>query len=160
DRGARSFVVNNLPDIGKIPEYIGTDQQALAHQLTVDYNAALAERLSQLQSLTNITIYQPDVFTLFEQLTENPPPGITNTTHLSGTCSLLGYPGNGTLVSYPDTHVFWDMVPPTRVSHQIVGHFIIDPIEQQLVVKDPAAVPWNLGPPPLPPPVAVWLAYV
>lgn len=160
DRGGRSFVVCNLPDIGKTPAYRGGEQQALATQLTLEFNAALWARLDQLQNLTNITIYRLDVFNLFEQLIANPPPGITNTTEPAWTGTFLGYLGSGTLVPDPDVHVFWDSVHPTRISHQVLGQFAIDTIQQQLVIKNPAVVPLQLGPPPLPPAIAVWLAYI
>lgn len=160
NRGGRSFLVCNLPDIGKIPSYLGTDQQAEATKLTHEFNAALAIRLDQLESLTDITIYRPDVFNLFEQLIANPPPGITNTTQPAWSGTFLGYLGSGTLVSDPDTHVFWDSVHPTEVSHAILGQFIADVIDADLVIKKKAVTPLPLGPPPLPPPVAFWLAYI
>jgi phospholipase/lecithinase/hemolysin len=160
NRGGRSFVVCNLPDIGKTPSYRGGDQQAEATQLTLEFNAALAARLDQLETLTDITIYRIDVFNLFEQLIANPPPGITNTTEPAWSGTYLGYLGGGTLVPDPDAHVFWDSVHPTQVSHAILGEFAGDVIEAQLVVKNPAVTPLRLGPPPLPPPIALWLAYI
>lgn len=160
DRGGRSFAVCNLPDIGRTPAYRGGDQQALATQLTLQFNAALWARLDQLQNLTNITIYRIDVFNFFEQMIANPPPGITNTTDPAWSGNFVGYLGQGTLVADPDAHIFWDSVHPTRISHSILGQFAIDTIQQQLVIKNPAVVPWQLGPPPLPPQIAVWLAYV
>jgi phospholipase/lecithinase/hemolysin len=160
ERGGRSFVICNLADVGKTPSYRGGPQQAEATQMTLDFNAALSARLDELSTLTGITLYRIDVYNLFEQLLANPPPGITNTTESAWTGSFVGYLGDGTLVDDPDAYVFWDDVHPTRASHAILGQFVIDTIENQLVVKDPATTPLNFGPPPPPPPFAFWLDYV
>lgn len=128
--GGRHFVVPNLPEFGDLPHYFGTDNEDSATAQSNAFNAALNDWLDRLEGLPGLTLFRPDVATFFNETIANPPPPITNTTEASWTGNFFGT--DGTLVSDPDTHVFWDDVHPTRVSHELLGQYVIDLIEVTL----------------------------
>lgn len=132
-RGARQFLVPNLPDLGHTPRYSDTPRKASATEMTIAFNAALAARLDELDALPDIKIYRLDVAAMFEEAIANPPPGITNVTDPAWTGSLVGYLGEGEVAPDADAYLFWDFVHPTRIGHGFIAAAAIETIDRELV---------------------------
>ena len=132
-RGARSFLVPNLPEFGDLPRYINTPEEATATEMSNRLNAALDDWLDRLDDLPGLIVYRPNVADFFNVTIANPPAPLTNTTEPSWTGNFFGT--GGTLVADPDTHVFWDDIHPTRVSHGLLAEYVIGVIEADLAAK-------------------------
>jgi phospholipase/lecithinase/hemolysin len=123
-RGARKFLIPNLPLLGTIPRNIGTPNQAAATAISAAHNALLKQQLISLRnSLTGITIYEMDVATRFEQVRQNPGAfGLTNVTQPA----LVG----SSVVPNPDNYLFYDDIHPTRRGHQILSDLAVQSVPE------------------------------
>jgi phospholipase/lecithinase/hemolysin len=123
--GAQTLLVPNLPDLGRIPENLGTANAAAATAVTQIWNTALLGMLVDLTTTTGVAIYHLDVFTTFNSLLDDPAQfGFLNTT---GQCrSVTNFGFTETSCANPDTWVFWDAIHPTRAAHAVVGSFAVD----------------------------------
>lgn len=119
-RGARQFLVPNLPRLGTVPRFVGTSNAAVYNNLSDQHNSLLRTRLSALRTtLGGVTIYEMDVASRFEQIRANPSQfGITNVTQTA----LV----NGTVVANPDQYLFFDDIHPTRRGHQLLADLAIN----------------------------------
>lgn len=114
--GATSFLIPNLPDLGKIPENRGKASEASASNVSGLWNAGLLSLLMELKD--QASFYYLDVFSSFNDLLDNPANyGMSNTT---GQCRSVS---GATEVSCanPDTWAFWDAIHPTRASHAVLA---------------------------------------
>jgi phospholipase/lecithinase/hemolysin len=112
--GGRTFVVQNLPQLGMIPATQGLPQaqRDALDQLSLDYDSLLGNSLAQLRSSLGVTIGQVDLNGFLTDARANPSAyGFTNTT----TSAL----GDGVLSG--DGYLFWDGVHPTTVGHKFIG---------------------------------------
>jgi outer membrane lipase/esterase len=127
--GARTFVVPNLPNVGRSPEAIagGPDAIAGATFLSTAFNGGLASALDLFQmARPDASVIRFDTFLFLETLLANPAAyGFKNTT---AQCVLT--PGCN-----PDEYVFWDGVHPTARTHEILGLALADQ-----VVPEPAVL--------------------
>lgn len=117
-QGATSFLVPNLPDLGKIPENRGSSREASASNVSSLWNDALLDML--MGYADQVDIYFLDVFTTFNDLLANPASfGFTNTT---GQCRSLGFLAL-TEISCANANqwVFWDAIHPTTAAHAVIG---------------------------------------
>ena len=123
-RGARKFLIPNLPLLGTIPRNIGTPNQGPATAISAAHNALLKQQLISLRnSLTGITIYEMDVATRFEQVRQNPAAfGLTNVTQPA----LVG----NSVVPNPDNYLFYDDIHPTRRGHQILSDLAVQSVPE------------------------------
>ena len=141
DGGARTLLVLNSPDLGKIPDVTtrqpqtGTGPTAIeaeATQLSTAYNAALSSQLAGIASASGARILVVDAFTLQNEAIADPAAfGLTNVT----TPVYTGDNGNfnsGALavsgVAAQDQYLFFDSVHPTETGHGAIA----DLAEQQL----------------------------
>lgn len=121
DAGARIFLVLNLPDMGKIPEF--NDNAAVAPQasaLARDFNAALDDILVEFrQSQGGIQVYRFDVFSYMNQIIASGE--FENTT---GTYLELDEDGDwtGDYNGDADEFIFWDEIHPTDRVHEMLGN--------------------------------------
>ena len=113
--GAKYFLVNNLPPLDLTPDYnTGTTDTPLIKEATVNFNTQLAQKLAGLQNTLlaeglTVTIYQMDVYGLFQRLLANQYAyGFTDITDSSQTAD------DGV---DPDQYLFWDGVHPTTAGH-------------------------------------------
>lgn len=119
DTGVSQLLINNLPDLGAIPENRGTSNQASATAVTQAWNDGLLSRLFDLNDSTAASIYFFDVFSLFNGLLANPAAaGITNTTDECRSVSFIVFENE---CSSPNTYAFWDEIHPTTAAHAILG---------------------------------------
>lgn len=114
--GAQHFLIPNMADLGKVPDFRNTANAASLTGLTGAFNSALAGALSALdQAMNNVEITQFDVFAAVNDVINNPAQfGFTNVTDrcvanlLNGLCD-------------PNTWLFWDGVHPTTAGHALLG---------------------------------------
>jgi phospholipase/lecithinase/hemolysin len=117
-QGATSFLVPNLPDLGKIPENRGTSRAASATTVSMLWNDALLDMLMGFSNQADI--YFLDVFSVFNDVLDNPGSfGFTNTT---GQCRSLGFLGlTENSCANANQWVFWDAIHPTTAAHAAIG---------------------------------------
>ena len=136
--GANSFLIPNLPDLGKIPENRGTAREANATAVSVAWNSALYNMVLGLSDVADF--YFLDVFTEFNNILANPAAsGFVNTT---GQCRSTG----GTILfpteiscANADTWVFWDNIHPTRAAHAVLGRAAADVIRNGSPLRELSA---------------------
>jgi phospholipase/lecithinase/hemolysin len=127
-KGARTLIMPDAVDITEIPQYNGypTADKRFIRQRIIDFNAGFAARLNQARaSLPGITIYEPDFFTLLDNILTNAAAyGLTNvlsdgqTTDVIENDSLTNKSLNGPGTNY----IFWDAVDPTAKVHAIMAY--------------------------------------
>lgn len=121
--GARNVVVANLPDLGQVPRYRGTSQQAQATSLSTSFNNALVSDITTLTSTTaGLNLRRLDLFSLFQQVIAKPLAfGLTDVKDraYSGDDNFVG---NGTAVDDPSGYLFWDAVHPTATGHALIAN--------------------------------------
>jgi len=114
DFGAREFLVLNLPDLGKIPIYIGTSDAADATQFSMNFNNELSHMIQEWRtSNPQIQVYYMDFFSMFSNLCLNSiDAGFTNVTEESPNFSEADNFDNS------DGYVFWDERHFTTEMHE------------------------------------------
>lgn len=114
--GAQHFLVPNMPDLGKTPEFSGTPGERGLTELTQGFNSTLAYYLSLLDtSLTSAEIVQFDTYGVFDRIRQDPGAfGIKNTTQQC----IQNY-----FACAADNFqwAFWDGVHPTTYAHSLLG---------------------------------------
>lgn len=122
--GAQHFLVPNMPDLGKIPEYLN-DQgtSALLSALTAGFNSGLSDALTSLDKQLLAEIVQFDTPKAFAKITANPSAfGFDNVTEscvanidpfdfFAGKCNPTNW----------DRWMFWDGVHPTTATHRLLA---------------------------------------
>ena len=130
---AVSFLVPNMPNLGRTPEtrMRGLEAVARATTVSVAFNNALATALNAIEAEHPITIIRLDTFTLLEDIMADPAAfGLTNVTE---TC-LVGDPfAGGTPCPQPETHLFWDSIHPTTTAHALLAEFAFAALSPLLV---------------------------
>lgn len=144
-QGATSFMVPNLPDLGKIPENRGSSREASATNVSVLWNEALLDMLMGFADQADI--YFLDVYSIFNDVIDKPATyGFTNTT---GQCRSLGFFGfTENSCANASQWVFWDAIHPTTAAHAVIGRaaaqLLIDGITLQKV-PEPSVLLLALG---------------
>jgi len=117
-QGATTFLVPNLPDLGKIPENRNTANQTRASNVSVLWNAALLGMLLDISD--QASFYYLDVFSTFNNVLDNPAGfGFTNTTGQCRSLALFGLVESS--CANPNRWVFWDNIHPTTAAHAVIG---------------------------------------
>ena len=123
-KGARTLVMPNAVDITVIPQYdsiVSSADKSFIRQMVINFNTAFAALLTNAtNSLPGLDIYEPDVFTLLDDmLTNSAYYGLTNA--LSGGQSIDALEDTSLKdksVNGPGTnYIFWDAVDPTAKAH-------------------------------------------
>ena len=125
--GAMRLLVLNLPDLGAIPDTLGTPEAVPATQFTLDFNAALAAMLDRFRAAyPEAAVYEFDVYAFFIALRENPAAfGFVNASDPSPNFEV---PGNFDGAGY----VFWDDKHPTTATHALLADQVFAELNQQL----------------------------
>ena len=132
--GGRYFVVPNLPDLGKKPNYRTNPFYAGEATALVNlYNPKLAAQLDQLQlAFPDITIYRLDAHAFLEDVTANPASyGLVNVTDPAYVADS-SLPLGGYVQPDPGLYLFWDTTHPTVVGHAILGQLWSAPRSRRL----------------------------
>jgi phospholipase/lecithinase/hemolysin len=114
--GGRHFVVPNIPVLGELPllPTVTALERQLLNAVSIDFNARLALKLSQLEAALGIRIDSPDIAAGYQQIRANPAAfGFTNVTD----GALLVTPPNVSGQGF----MFWDEVHATTATHQLIG---------------------------------------
>lgn len=118
--GAQVFLVLNLPDIGKIPEY--NDSAEVSEKATAlarDFNLALENTLADFkQANPGARVYVFDVFAYMNELIASGTFANTTDTYLE-----LDEDGDwtGAYNGQPDDFIFWDEIHPTERTHRLLA---------------------------------------
>lgn len=116
DRGARHFLVPNLPDLGRIPSLADSPESSFASQASTSFNASLSQMLHGLHGLDVRTM---DVHTAFNEARAG-KFGFADTTT---PCYDGGIQGGipPAPCANPDGHLFWDDIHPSAHTHVLLG---------------------------------------
>ena len=118
--GATEFLVPNVPNLGLAPAVTaqGPEASAVAGQLTLAFNAALADTLNFIEFTFGSNITRMDSFALITEVVDDPGEfGIGNATD----ACLTPYVTAGAICKSPENYFFWDGVHPTRAGHELVA---------------------------------------
>ncbi len=134
NRGARQFLIPNLPLLGNVPRNVGTPNQGPANAVSAAHNAALATKIGTLRTtLSGVSVLEMDVASRLAAIQATPAPfGFTNVTGQAL--------NNGAPVPNPDQYLFWDDVHPTRIGHQLLGELAIQVTTPPSVVSGTVAL--------------------
>jgi phospholipase/lecithinase/hemolysin len=127
DHGAMSMLILNLPDLGAIPDTLGSTEAPPATEYSVNFNAALASMIDAFSTAhPSIDIYEFDFNAFFLEVRNNPAAlGFTNVTEPA---PKLASPNN-----FEDSgYFFWDDVHPTTHSHALIADRVYADVIAQL----------------------------
>ncbi|MCG8441469.1 MAG: SGNH/GDSL hydrolase family protein, partial [Caulobacterales bacterium] len=123
--GARQIMVFNLPSLATTPSALSDPTgatSALFGNFSSNHNAALADTLGTLASISDATLYLVDVESLTNDAIANPGKyGLTNVTD-----ACIEVVACVTDPSVQAEYLFWDGVHPTANSHAFTAAFAAD----------------------------------
>ena len=129
-KGVRTLVMPNAVDITKVPYYVyyAAANRAFIRQRAIDFNTAFAATLNQVRTSTNysgLTIFEPDFFTLLDNILANPAAyGLTNALDSKGrSIDALGDTNliNKSLDGPGTNYIFWDNLDPGAKAHAVMA---------------------------------------
>lgn len=127
DNGAMSVLILNLPDLGVIPDTLGSTEAPQATAFTVNFNAALANMIDTFRTVNpGINIYEFDADASFSEVLNDPGAfGFINVTQPSPNFSVPNnFDGAG--------HLFWDDKHPTTSMHALIADEVFADLSAQL----------------------------
>jgi len=115
-QGAKTLLMPNLPDLGRIPETLNTTRSAPLTALSLEHNAKLQTAIAQLNaSYPGVRVILLDTYGLFTDVIANPSAyGFTNVT---SACINLPTSCNRN----PGNFLFYDTIHPTTKGHQYLS---------------------------------------
>lgn len=146
DKGARDFLVLNVPDLGLTPRFLGTPFAATATGASEAFNAALALGLAALDALPGVRVRTLDVFALTGAVAADPARfGLSDAASPCLTGPVPGiYFDRGAAANAcagpggASGRVYWDPIHPTAATHALIAEFAL------AAVPAPAAA-WLFG---------------
>ncbi len=144
-RGGKTFLVGNLPNLGRTPGGVASGSGTSLSGLSQAYNTTLAGSLAGLETARNVRIVLMDTFGLFNDVLANPALyGITNTSipcltpaGLTGACSTAAA-AQGTL--------FFDSIHPSATAHAVIANFAAATLDQDANMARVATVTSYIAP--------------
>lgn len=130
-KGARKFLVPNLPLLGKTPRFNGNPTAASQYNTrTANYNSALNVMLNGLEAGNpSLSIFRLDVAGLFNDAISNPAAfGLTNVTQAAAPGLQPGASSYNTNQIAPNAnqYLFWDDLHPTATVHAALAEATLD----------------------------------
>lgn len=113
--GAKNIVVVQNPNLGRTPLSLQSGLLNPLTNITLDLNQSLQSALTPLERNSNLNIILTDLFSIGEEVAQNPSQfGFSNTVdpYLQGLVP-------SDLSADPNQYFFWDAVHPTRKGHAI-----------------------------------------
>ncbi|NCR74765.1 MAG: SGNH/GDSL hydrolase family protein [Microcystis aeruginosa K13-06] len=117
--GAKTVIVPNLPDLGKLPSRAGIPGMT---DLALEHNQKLATALQALQNApsTAATLIPLDIYSLFENTYNDPSRyGLTNVT--DACLNTNTNTNTWQICAKPSEYLFWDSFHPTTVTHRAIA---------------------------------------
>lgn len=124
-KGARTLIMPNAVDLGKIPWYVNyaPAKKSFIRQQVMDFNTRFAAMLTNTAAfLPDLAIYSPDIFTFVDCVVANPANyGLIK----SGTNAIADLPPAQWSLTGPGTnYVFWDDLDPTAMFHAQIADYV------------------------------------
>jgi phospholipase/lecithinase/hemolysin len=127
-KGARTLIMPNAVDITEIPEYdkITSANKSFIRQRVIDFNSAFATLLSNaMVSLPGLKIYEPDVFTLLNNVLTNASYyGLTNVLYAGQSIDVIDDNSDHSLNGSGTNWIFWDVSDPTAKFHAVFAGIV------------------------------------
>ncbi len=124
--GASTFLVSNLPDLGRAPLsiVIGGDFQENISSDSDDHNQLLEQRLPLLEDQLGVSILLFDLYTATEEVYADPSSyGFTETVF---PCRL-----GGEVCTNPEERLWWDEFHPTTRAHEVFAQSAASLLREQ-----------------------------
>ncbi len=122
ERGAQTFLIANLPDLGELPATLNGERSPTLTTLSDRHNQGLVVRLNALSQARSpdVNIIVLDVNTLFEEVTANPEGfGFADVTRA---CLAIQ-------CQNPGEFLFWDDIHPTTAAHQQIAALALSALQ-------------------------------
>jgi len=118
DKGARTILVPNLPNLGATPAVNDTPAAGLATLATLAFNGTLDQGIEGVVATRDVNIIQMDVFSAFNIVLANPAAfGFINVTD-----ACISTPSCVTASrAEQNRFLFWDDIHPTAAGHQLLA---------------------------------------
>ncbi|AOY60383.1 MULTISPECIES: SGNH/GDSL hydrolase family protein [Desulfococcus] len=124
---ARHILVLNLPDLGAIPDTLGTPEAAAATAFSLNFNAELGNLITRfIGEHPAVAFYEFDVFSFFLEILNDPAAfGFSNVTDPSPNFQIENnFDGAG--------HLFWDERHPTTATHALLADRVLAALAEQM----------------------------
>jgi phospholipase/lecithinase/hemolysin len=122
-KGARTLIMPNAVDITEIPEYDNSPSadKNFIRQRVIGFNSAFTTLLSNaMVSLPGLKIYEPDVFTLLNNVLTNASYyGLTNVLYNGQSADVVEDDADTSLNGSGTNWIFWDTSDPTAKFHAV-----------------------------------------
>ena len=147
EAGAQTFVVPNLPPLGKIPLFLEQPEAAaILNNATEEFNQLLDTELDAIALELDVTIIEPDVYSITTEILDNPSDfGLSNTTDaFFNQIDPISETTNLSLTGNPEEFFFWDIIHPTATATDIIAQEVIDDLPSgvtQFTGETPSLVP-------------------
>jgi phospholipase/lecithinase/hemolysin len=136
NKGARTLIMPSPVDVTQVPFFdyemnYTPSYLSFIHQQCIAYNVAFSNMLNQARAFTNnLTIYEPDFFSLLNNVVKNAGSyGLTNALLNGDNIDAIDYLGNSAKTNgLGDNYVYWDYLDPTAKFQEIMA----DIVQQQI----------------------------
>ena len=127
-KGCRTLVAPNAADVTTVPEYngSGTAYRAFVRQQIIGFNASYAVMLQQIHaSSPSLTIYNPDIFSLLNNVLTNAASyGLTNALSSGQPVDAVDFLANVAMNGPGTNYIFWDELgDPTAAMGEVIADF-------------------------------------
>lgn len=127
DAGATHLLLMNLPDLGTIPETLGTPEAAPATEFTVNFNASLVDLIDRFSAeQPRVNFYEFDVAAQFANVRGDPAAyGFVTVSEPSPNFAVAdNFDGAG--------YAFWDEIHPTTQMHALIADRVYADLQTQV----------------------------
>ncbi len=124
-KGVRTLIMPNAVDITEVPAYDNAANKSFIRQRIIDFNVAFTAMLTNaMVSCPGLTIYEPDFFSLLDNMLTNAAAyGVTNVLYQGRSIDALDDTSlaNKALNGPGTNYIFWDATDPTAKAHAVLA---------------------------------------